>query len=409
MREILDGPVPAEAFALHTAAATMFELGFAEDARRLESYGERTAFLHLLNRPYTPAATVREALKQEATAPVSLDQLRTDFMHEGYSIQASTAEDKQGPDRRMADLGRGTAGVEIVSLQPGLWGAFDARVTHSTGHSIGDAYFLFVSALIRNKTVESGQFELGIPVGGRMPMRCKFGSVAPGGTGQVYCLVDMVSVPQDKERIIATLIRMLSGGPINDASSYGFRPDAFPFRVTNQTVAQSANPAERFGADARTAAQHIIAGAGCRKLGTCGGVFEGYATNSGAWGLAVTTLFMVWTVSRQWHGTGGRGRVFFYLFIIYFLLVTLAAALSLIDPPASAMPSRYYAGLFSSLAVGLLSMPWSYFKHLLDGAAPYAALRDLNSHDFALQWFFVLVNLSYLGLMALFSRLPKRR
>ncbi|GLQ87659.1 hypothetical protein [Dyella flagellata] len=404
VREMLDGPIPNDEFSVNTTAAAMSQLGFADDAHLLVRYAKRTAFLHLLNRQYTPAATVREALKAEAAFTDSLDQLNADFEREGYSVQADAAVEREGPDRRMAEFGWGTSDVKLLPLRPGLWGAFDPRVTHSAGHSINDAYYLFVLMQVRNQTVEPGRFDLRIPVGGGAPMDCKFGSVAPNDTGAIYCPVNMVGAEQGKDHIIATITGMLSDGHAVMASAYIFRPDNFPYGVRSAISRPLVSPEDWFGAAAVDAAQHMIANAGCEKLGTCGGVFKGYMVNGGVFGMVVTAIIMIWTLYLRWCGEFGQGRVFSRLFGIYLVLVVLAGFLFYIDPPIHGTLTRYYAGLFSGIAAAILSVPWSFFMSALKNAAPYRAVRDLSEHDFAWQWFFIGVNLTYLGLLAWLRR-----
>lgn len=403
VKDILNGAVPKDMNSLKIEAAELFQLGFAKDAQLLESYGERSAFLHLLNRPYTPAATVREALRQEVNAKVSLDQLRTDFMHEGYSIQVNTMVDQEGPKRKLAEVSRVTPSVELLPLQPGLWGAFDPQTTHSTDHSTRDAYDLFVWMKIHNQTIESGEFSVDVPIDGPNPMQCEFSAVAAGGTGLTYCVVYMEIAPKSKERMIAALTTMLDGHPIA-TSSYQFSPDSYPYTVTNMTPLWRGTPEEQFG-DAWEVAKHNIANAGCEKLGTCVGVFKGYMTNGGLWGMAITAVFMVLTLCGRWFGDGDQnmGRFFSWFFWGYFVLVALAGFFFYVDPPSGT--SGLYPGLFSVISAAVVSMPWSFFMSALKHAVPYRALRNLGEHDFSWWWFFIFVNLAYLGLMAF----PRRR
>lgn len=404
MRELLDSPVPKDEFAVDTVAAEMSQLGFAEDAHLLVRYAKRTVFLHLLNRPYTPATSVRDALRAEASTTEPLEQLNADFAREGYSVRASATADGLGPDRRLADFGWGTKDVSLLPLRPGLWGAFDPRVTHSLGHSIDDAYYLFILMQVQNRTVEPGQFDLKIPVDGAMPMDCQFSSVAPGDTGTTYCLINVVGDKQHKNSVIAAIVAMLSDGHAVGTSAYIFRSDNVSYRARSGMTRPPVNPEEWFGAAALDAAQRAIANVGCEKLGTCSGVVKGYAANGGVFGMMITAIIMIWTLYLRWNGGFGPGRVFSVLFGVYLALVALAGFLLYIDPPIHGTLTRYYAGLFSGIAAAILSMPWSFFMSALKDAAPYRAVRDLNEHDFALQWFFICVNLTYLGLMTWLKR-----
>lgn len=408
VKEILDGPVPSDMNSLKTEAAELFQLGFTEDAKLLAAYGERNAFLHLLNRPYTPAATVREALKQEANAKISLDQLRTDFMHEGYSIQVNTMVDQEESKRKLAEVSGMMPGAGLLPLQPGLWGAFHPDVTHSTGRTIRDVYQLFVWMKIRNQTVESGQFTLAVPVAGPNPMRCKFNTVDAGGTGLTYCVVYMEADPLTKERMIAALTPMLDGHPLSVASSYQFSPNNYPNPVTSTPSALRVTPEAQFGRYAWETAESNIAHAGCEKLGTCVGVLRTYATNRGFGGIVMISVIMLVTLGMRWFGNSGKEFVGFlsWCFWAYFVLVALAGFLFYIDPPNS---GGLYPGLFSGIAAYVLSMPWNFFMSALEEAVPYRAFRHLGEHDFAWEWFFIFVNLTYLGLMAFLRRSRRQR
>ena len=404
MRELLDGPVPKDEFSVDTAAAEMSQLGFADDAHLLVRYAKRTVLLHLLNRPYTPAASVREALRADAASAEPLEQLNADFAREGYSVRASATAEGLGPDRRLADFGWGTKDVILSPLRPGLWGAFDPRVTHSLGHSIDDAYYLFILMQVQNRTIEPGQFELKIPVDGATPMDCQFKSVVPGDTGAAYCLINVVGDKQNKNSVIAAIEAMLSDGHTVGTSAYIFSSDNVSYSVRSGMTREPVSPEEWFGTAALDAAQHAIANAGCEKLGTCSGVVKGYAANGGVFGMAITAIIMIWTLYLRWNGNFGPGRVFSIFFGVYLALVALAGFLFYIDPPIHGTLTRYYAGLFSGIAAAILSMPWSFFMSALKDAAPYRAVRDLSEHDFAWQWFFICVNLTYLGLMAWLTR-----
>lgn len=404
-RDLLDGPVPNDRYSLEITAAEMFQLGLVKEAGLLESYGVRTTYLHLLNRPYTPAASVREAVQREAGAQIPLDQLSADFMREGYTIQVDTMLDRDGPDRNMIAGGYPTAVAKLMPLQPGLWALFDLPKTHTAGLTMGDAATLFIRMQIRNQTVESEAFRLQLPIGGMGPMACDFNYVAPGATARTYCEVVMLGyTPEVKERIVKNILAMLDGRPLAPMGTYSVGSESYPNGVSSWTPPWKFSPEERFGGDAWFAAQHNIANAGCQKLGTCRHVYTGYIANGGVLSMVITAAFMILTLYLRWRGELGEGRVFSVLFVIYFCFVLLAGFLFYIDPPPSGAPSRYYEGLFSTLAAGALSLPWSYFMSVMKEAVPYRAIRDLGQRDFALQWVFIIVNLTYLGFMGYLRR-----
>lgn len=383
---ILDGAWPEDARALAIDSATLDQLGLHDDAHQLADAWQRREIAGLLGRAKPAPVSLRAAIAEEAAEHEPLERERLALASQGVSIDFTHPSSDESPDPRLADLGNSPPSPIIIRLQKGLWGAFDERVTRTSGHEPTDAYLLLVQVVVSNRTTVKLDMRINVALHGRESMDCLGKAVQPKTSANVFCSIHSWLDPQRSKSVEAA--KSLIAGRLAP-HIVGLRLDTgAPWPVLS--IGPAAGPTDSIlrSSSIVRAANKRITEAGYQQPRHVQRATSGRSLNAGIiWGV-FTFAIMVLSVVYRFRSRTRPSAAWYVLLKIYAALLIMAVIVQTADSPSGPEPMSGALGFLAKIAV---SLPWSYFA--LEGDTP------IPEHSI-FYIIFVLVNLAFLTAMA---------
>jgi len=419
VRSLLQRELPADRLDLETVAYAFEGVHAGALAASLREFDERRAIADVLGDPAPTAASIGDSIAAARAAAVSLDDLRTRLMTQGFVFDfrvpdvrpfvpppangdtAAQLDAAQLSPQSKYDLAKGT------QIQAGIWRAPPAG---SDGRNPWPDRF-FVFGHVTNRTrhdatlslVEFTVKDAGLPVPAEL--LCNNQKVSAAQSSNVVCELRWLTsrqIPTAPDE--AATLRMLAGV---QSGLVMIEPGATLIYVSGRAFTARGHgngPEGELRSQAQQAARELIAGQSCRALGQCSERLIGLLKQPAILVLPVGLFVMGWTARGRLTGAPpSRGALTLarWAFGVYAFFVVIALLAQWLDATAGGM----YKGLLGGLVTALVAQPWS---GVLISTPAIAGTSD--SAFVGLLWLCIAINLVWLGVMAFASgRRPTTR